>query len=239
MAFGQGSGRGRSIAFRDPRSLSLSKGFSHPPLTPLVAKVRALVYRPSMAEITIEPAVSDRFDDLELVLNGGGDGATCQCQWWMLVSKEFNATSRDERERKLRDEVAAGPPPILLAYVDGVPAALVRIGPRPTQVRLGRTRAYAQTANPDWSDDTVWAMTCFVVRREFRGEGLTDRLLAAALEYARVGGARVVEAYPIDPSAEKKSANDLSHGVLSTFTRAGFREVARPKPATAIVELVL
>ena len=190
-----------------------------------------------MAEIQIEPAVSARFADLEHILNGGGDGTSCQCQWWMVRSKDFDATTQGERETMLRKEVAAGPPPILLAYVGGAPAAMVRIGPRPAQVRLQHTRANAQTARPDWTDDTIWAVTCFVVRREFRSSGLNASLLDAALDYARAGGAHVVEAYPIDASSGRKPADGLFHGVLSTFMRAGFREVARPKPATAIVEL--
>ena len=192
-----------------------------------------------MPVISIEPAVPARFADLERTLNGGGDGAGCQCQWWMMRNTEFNATSRDERERMLRDEVAAGPPPILLAYVDGDPAGMVRVGPRRTQVRIARTRAYAQTGRPAWDDASVWAVSCFVIRREFRGQGLSVRLLAAAVDYARDAGARVVEAYPIDTTATKMAPNDLYHGVLSTFVDAGFREVARPKPAVAIVELEL
>ena len=189
-----------------------------------------------MSEITIEPAVAARFADLEHILNGGGDGTSCQCQWWMLRGKDFDASTQHDRETMLRHEVTAGPPPILLAYGGGAPAAMVRIGPRPAQARLRHTRAYAQTARPEWADATIWAVTCFVVRREFRGSGLNAALLDAALDYARAGGAHVVEAYPVDASSGRKPANDLFHGVLSTFTQAGFREVARPKPATAIVE---
>ena len=83
-------------------------------------------------------------------------------------------------------------------------------------------------------------MTCFVVRREHRGEGLNARLLDAAIEHARKNGARLIEAYPIDPDAgKKKAANELYHGVVSTFVNAGFREVARPRPDLVVVSLAL
>ncbi|MBN9190984.1 GNAT family N-acetyltransferase [Microbacterium sp.] len=191
-----------------------------------------------MPTITIEPATKDRFSDAEHALTGGGDGASCQCQWWMLTNKDFNATSKEEREGLLKSELTSGPPPALVAYVDGEAAGWVRVGPRTTQVRLARTRTYAASPQP-WDDENVWAVSCFAVRREHRGQGLNARLLDAAIDYARQSGARILEAYPVDTDIDSKSANELYHGVLSTFEAAGFHEVARPKPAIAIVELEL
>ena len=88
-------------------------------------------------------------------------------------------------------------------------------------------------------DPDVWAVSCFVVRREHRGQGLNARLLAAAVDFAREHGARVVEAYPVDTRRAARASNELYHGILSVFEDAGFREVARPKPDRAIVELEL
>ncbi|MDL5353118.1 GNAT family N-acetyltransferase [Microbacterium sp. zg-YB36] len=188
-----------------------------------------------MGEITIETASPERFDDIQHAFSDGGDGAGCQCMWWLLRSKDWDATTVDTRTEMFRAEIAAGPPPGLLAYVDGAPAAWVRVGPRARQPRLAHTRNY--TASPDPFDDPgVWAVSCFVVRREFRGQGLSAALLDAAVTFARDGGARVVEGYPIDVSVQKTSTNDLYHGSLSTFEDAGFHEVARPKPHIAIVQ---
>ena len=179
-----------------------------------------------MARITIEPATPARFDDAQNALTGGGDGRSCQCQWWTLTNAQFNAISADDRRELLRDEIQGGPPPALIAYVDGEAAGWVRVGPRTAQVRLSRTRKFAATEEP-WDDESVWAVSCFVVRKEHRGAGLNARLLDAAVAFARESGARVVEAYPVDPGAgSKKSSNELYHGVVSTFARAGFREVA-------------
>jgi len=193
-----------------------------------------------MANITIEPATVDRFDDAQHALTGGGDGASCQCAWWTLTNAEWQKTSRDERETLLHDEMAAGPPPALIAYVDGEAAGWIRVGPRTRQVRLGRTRDFTATSEEPWDDDSVWAISCFVVRREHRQQGLNARLLEAAVDYARANGARVIEGYPSDPaSGAKKSANELFRGTVSTFENAGFREVGRPKPDRAIVALDL
>jgi GNAT superfamily N-acetyltransferase len=197
-----------------------------------------------MPTITIEPATTDRFDDAQHALTGGGDGASCQCAWWTITNAEFQRTSSDERKELLREEIAAGPPPALIAYVDGEAAGWIRVGPRTRQLRLSRTRAFAgNTAEPDWSDPSVWAVSCFVIRREHRGQGLNARLLDAAIDYARSNGARAIEAYPIDAldpeTGKTHNVNDMYHGLTSTFLNAGFREVARYKPGRAIVELEL
>jgi GNAT superfamily N-acetyltransferase len=191
-----------------------------------------------MPEITIEPATSSRFDDAESALTGGGDGRACQCQWWTLTSRGFDELSESERKDLLAEEMRSSPVPGLIAYVDGVAAGWVRVGPRTRQPRLSRTRAYASGSIEDWSDPAVWAVSCFSVRKEHRGQGLNSALLSAAVEFARDNGARVVEAYPIDLAARPgTSSNELYHGALSTFLSAGFHEVARPKPHVAVVSL--
>ena len=191
-----------------------------------------------MPEILIQPATADRFDDAEHALTGGGDGASCQCQWWTITNAEFNATSRDEKTELLRDELQGEVPPALIAYVDGEAAGWVRVGPRDAQRRIARTREFAEATQPP-DDPTVWSVSCFVVRKEHRGIGLNTRLLEAAVAFAQEHGARIVEGYPIDVSSGRKSSNGLFRGVLSVFESAGFREIARPKPDRAIVALDL
>ncbi|QMU98512.1 GNAT family N-acetyltransferase [Microbacterium esteraromaticum] len=175
-----------------------------------------------MATITTEPATITRWDDVQHSLSGGGDGRSCQCIWPVVRNKVWQATSLDERRDMLHDEVAAGPPPGLIAYVDGEAAGWIRVGPRTVQQRILNTRAIlAATAEP-LDDDSVWAVTCFVVRKEHRGKGLNAELLASALDFARESGARMIEAYPVDTSTGSHRSNDLFHGTLSTFLAAGF-----------------
>lgn len=188
-----------------------------------------------MAKIDIAPAAPERFDDIQYTFSDGGDAAGCQCMWWLLRGKDWDATTVDTRRDMFRAEIDAGPPPGLVAYVDGTPAAWVRVGPRTRQPRLAHTRNYAASPDP-FDDPSVWTVSCFVVRRDFRGQGLNRALLDAAVDFARDGGARVVEAYPIDVHVQKMSTDDLYHGVLSTFEAAGFHEVARPKPHLPIVQ---
>jgi len=192
-----------------------------------------------MAHITVLPATADRFDDVEMTLTGGGDGKSCQCQWWLLTNREYEGTTQDERMRMLQDETELPVPPGLIAQVDGQAAGWVRVGPRSILRRFARSRIYGPNAQGSWEDEDVWAISCFSVRREFRGEGVSKALLRAAVEQARAEGARRVEAYPRDTSVSRPSANELFRGALSSFLAAGFTETARPRPDRPIVSLEL
>ncbi|BDZ37848.1 GNAT family N-acetyltransferase [Microbacterium suwonense] len=175
-----------------------------------------------MSTITIERATIGRWDDVQHSLSGGGDGRSCQCIWPVVSNKDWHATTVDQRRDMLHDEIAAGPPPGLVAYVDGEAAGWIRIGPRAAQTRILRTRAIAAATAEPLDDESVWAVTCFVMRREHRGKGLNAQLLRAAIDYARESGARVIEAYPVDTSEGTHRSNDLFHGALSTFIAQGF-----------------
>lgn len=194
----------------------------------------------TVADMTIEilPATSDRSDDAEVALDSG-DGPGCQCQWWLLTNAEFEKNSREQLTERFRTEMQGDRPPGLIAYVDGEPAGWVRVGPRTDHARLLRTRdVTTATAEPLDADD-VWAVSCFVIRTAHRGQGLMKKLLDAAVTTARDAGARVVEAYPLDPAVSKRSANQLYRGTVSVFEDAGFDVVDRPKPDRALVSLTL
>jgi GNAT superfamily N-acetyltransferase len=106
-------------------------------------------------------------------------------------------------------------------------------------VRIERTRAIKSISDQPFDDPDVWAITCFAVRGEHRGEGLMSRLLDAAVAHARQHGARVVEGYPVDTAVGRHRATDLYHGTLSAFEDAGFSLVGRPRPDRAVVALTL
>ncbi|MGH7607196.1 MAG: GNAT family N-acetyltransferase, partial [Gemmatimonadales bacterium] len=56
------------------------------------------------------------------------------------------------------------------------------------------------------------------------GQGMMGKLLEAAVQYAKEHGARVIEAYPIEPSSDLKSYQGFE-GIASVFERAGFERV--------------
>jgi GNAT superfamily N-acetyltransferase len=98
------------------------------------------------------------------------------------------------------------------------------------------TRAAPRDQFPHYAsgenDDRACVAACFVVRPEFRGKGIGDRLLAAAIEQARRSGLDEMEGRPHpDPSDEGAAYR----GTVERFTRMGFERVGDDGPHTAIL----
>ena len=191
-----------------------------------------------MDDIEVIPATAALFDEVEHTLTGGGDGASCQCQWWMLSAQRFRETSRTERTELLARELEEPTPPGLIARLDGTAAGWVRVGPRIRQPRLARTRIVGRSPEPRDADD-VWAVSCFSVRRGARGRGVMRALVDGAVGFAREHGARVLEAYPYDTAVADVPANSLYVGVQQVFVDAGFQVVERSTPQRSVVSRTL
>lgn len=86
--------------------------------------------------------------------------SNCWCAWWLGPGKEWDALGAGGR-RQLLERLVDGEEPGLLAYGDGEPVGWVAVGPRDRYVRLQRS-----TKLKPVDETPVWAVTCFVVRRE-------------------------------------------------------------------------
>lgn len=193
------------------------------------------------ARLTIRPISQTPWGDVVQVFGTRGDPAGCWCQYFKIGNSEFNHGDREWLEARLREQSAVdGPGPGLIAYCDGAPAGWVAVEPRPRTPRIFNSKiSMAGRREPD-GDESVWAVTCLVVRVGFRRKGLGTALLTAAVEQAIAGGARVIEGYPVDTSGSAKvSSADLYHGSVSMFVGAGFEIVARPTERRAVARLEL
>jgi GNAT superfamily N-acetyltransferase len=75
----------------------------------------------------------------------------------------------------------------------------------------------------------VWSVTCFVVRKGFRRQGLMYELAAATVEYGRQVGACVLEGYPTEPPPGKVVIwDEASVGLLQVFLDAGYEVEGSP-----------
>lgn len=180
--------------------------------------------------VRIDSATTDRRDDIAAVMNDCGDASHCWCAFWSRPRSEFQRDWGEGNKRWFmrRLETAAHPPGVV-AYLDGAPAGWCAIAPRSDYSRLASSRNLAPV-----DDAPVWSITCFVVAKRFRRQGLMRILIDGAVAFARERGARCVEAYPLD--AERKLASgELYVGLLSAFRDAGFEEVLRRSPTRPIV----
>jgi GNAT superfamily N-acetyltransferase len=136
----------------------------------------------------IEPAVSERWSDVEQLLGERGGCGGCWCMTWRLPAAEFERSKGAKNRASLRRLVEADPPPGILAYDGDAPIGWCAVAPREVYVRLAKSR----TLKP--IDDTpVWSVSCLFVARPYRGRGVSVALLRAAATFAATHGARVVE----------------------------------------------
>ncbi|MGE5591525.1 MAG: GNAT family N-acetyltransferase [Bacillota bacterium] len=167
-----------------------------------------------------EPATTARWDDLVALFGERGACNGCWCMWWRLKGRDFEAGVGAGNRQALRDLMDQGVVPGILAYEGDRPVGWCSVGPRQDFPRLNRS----QRLRPI-DDRPVWSIVCYFVDGNARGRGLMQALTEAAVDYARSNGARIVEAYPTEPEAERSNGN-LYMGVAHILMQAGFAEVA-------------
>ena len=186
--------------------------------------------------VAIVPADEAGWDDLQAVFGKRGDPFRCQCQRYkMQPGESWASVGREELAFRLRAQTDSGHPGSgatsgLVAYLDGEPAGWCAVEPRTAYPRLLlRTRVPWEGRAEDKTDDSVWAVTCFVTRTGFRRRGISGALARAAVGFARERGARALEGYPMIASPGKDALMVEHHvGSRSIFAAAGFAEVGRP-----------
>jgi GNAT superfamily N-acetyltransferase len=142
--------------------------------------------------------------------------------WWRIKRVDFEKNQGDGNHQSMRAIIDSGKVPGILAYAGGEPVAWCSVAPREDFPVLDRSPILKRV-----DDQPVWSVVCFFIAKPFRHQGLSNKMLEAAVDFARQNGARIVEGYPIEP--KKDSAPDIYifTGMVSTFLNAGFEEVAR------------
>lgn len=158
-----------------------------------------------------------------------GAPSYCWCTAWRPLPGDRQQASNADRKKAIGALVKRGAPVGILAYDRDKPVAWCSIAPRATYLPLGGTQ-YEGVAEAE-----IWSLVCFYVPRALRGQGIMPQLLQAALATARKRGARVVEAYPVDPD----SPSYRFMGFVSKFEQAGFRETGRTGKRRHVMHLRL
>jgi len=182
------------------------------------------------------PLISERWPDLEDLFGARGAYGGCWRMWWRLPASDFNRRRGEGTKGQLKDIVASGDPPGILAYADGKPVGWCAVGLREAYVRLSSSPKYRKIFAPV-DDEPVWSVVCFYVRPGYRRQGISVPLLKAAVAFAAARGARIVEGYPVDKA--KLPAPSAWTGSVGTFRKAGFVEVARRDPVRPILRYIV
>jgi len=194
-------------------------------------------------KLTIVPANEASWDDLTTIFGTADYPSQCQCQRFKVIGWIWRDSTLAERTAMLRTQTACGNPNAtascgLVAYLDGEPVGWVAVEPRTAYPKLRTTRVPWSGRNEDKDDDSVWAVTCFAVRKGYRGRGLMYPLAAATVDFARERGARALEAYPMITHAGKEITwGEVHVGARQVFEDAGFKEVSHPTPRRVVMRI--
>ena len=166
------------------------------------------------------PLMPDRWADFEQLFGPNGACAGCWCAWFLMNNKEFNTSHKEGHKELMRTLVHSGVEPGIIAYADGIPAGWVALAPRENYKRLATSKHLGPV-----DDQSVWVISCFFIHREYRHQGLMEKLITAATEYAKEKSVKILEAFPID-AKEKISPLSLFTGKADVFYKLGFEQVA-------------
>lgn len=167
-------------------------------------------------EIEIKPVDPERWDDFEALFDGPGGPKSCWCMIWRSYARDGETTDKAARKHGMRERILRGDPVGLLGYDGGTPIGWCSIAPR-------RSFKSSLDGNRQEQSEGLWCLTCLFVKRSHRGEGLSDRMIDAALHYARTQGGVRVEAFPVEPN----SPSYRFCGFTPQFRRLGFQETGK------------
>ena len=182
------------------------------------------------ASLEVRPATVEIWDDVQELLGRKGSVNGCWCMFFRHSPAERKQLWGEGNRLALRRLVQDDARPGLVGYRDGRPAGWASIGPRPGYPRLDRS----PVARPV-DGRPVWSLVCLYVAREHRGAGVARSLVRAALAHARVMGAEVVEAYPVDDALGPVPEAQAYHGWASLLADEGFIEVTRRQPRRPVM----
>lgn len=199
----------------------------------------------NQVDLTIVPANKAAWADLAAIFGTSGSGR-CNCQWFKTQGRLWDQATDEQRRVGLREQTNCDNPEAnstsgLVAYLtEGrVPVGWVAVEPRTAYPRLlGKPTVWKGRQGEDKRDDGVWSVTCFVVRKGYRGRGISYALAAATIPYARANGARALEGYAMRTQPGKQVTwGELYVGAVQVFADAGFAEVSSPSVRRAVMRV--
>jgi hypothetical protein len=116
-------------------------------------------------KLTIRPLTPSLWPALEDLFGANGASNGCWCMYWR-IGAAYHKRAREKNRAAFRGVVRRGPPPGLLAFDGAKAVGWCQLTPRDALPWLNRSRLLGRV-----DDAPVWSLTCFYVRRGYRGRG--------------------------------------------------------------------
>lgn len=189
------------------------------------------------AGLRVVPAAAAGWDAVQSVMMSEATARHCWCQFHVLLNKDQQARTGEDREALLQEQVLSLDPPRGLVALDGAqPVGWCGVELRTRLHHVLASRLVAKNSLFPLDDPDVWVVYCILVPPAHRRRGVARRLLSVAIQHAEGLGARAIEGLPIDTSQRGGTLPPgFSTGTLEMFEREGFSVVASLPSARTLV----
>jgi len=181
-------------------------------------------------DLLVKPLTPEIWDDFELLFGKKGAYGGCWCMWWRIPRKEFEKGQGEGNRLAMKNIVDSGKIPGLIAYHNDEPCGWCSVAPREDFGSLERSRVLKRV-----DEEKVWSIVCFFIHKTYRSKNLGQKLIAGAIEYVKLQGGKIIEAYPTNIRSAKVPPVSSFMGIPKIFERAGFQEISRPSKSKIIM----
>ncbi len=194
-------------------------------------------------DLRIVPANLATWDEIAAIFGTSDYPYHCQCQRFKVTGWLWRDTTLDQRIAMHESETRCGDDDAehtsgLVAFLGEEPVGWVAVEPRIDYPKLRTSRVPWTGRSEDKDDEGVWAITCFCVRKGYRGRGITYPLAEAAAAHARARGATAVEGYPmVTVPGVEITWGELHVGAAQVFEDAGFTQVSAPTKRRRVMRI--
>lgn len=181
--------------------------------------------------LTFKPLVPELWNDFTRLFGQRGACGGCWCMYWRQTQKSYDQNKGTKNRQAMKKIIQDGHVPGIIAYDGSEPVAWCSVAQRTHYSRLQRSRTLKPIDN-----QPVWSVVCFYVSKPYRHQGISVKMLQAAIAYVADQGGLIVEGYPYEPQEGKKWPDAFVWtGTAAAYRAAGFVEVARPSATRPIM----
>jgi GNAT superfamily N-acetyltransferase len=176
-----------------------------------------LVYENKTMNLSAYSLDITHWEDFEELLGERGGCGGCWCMSWRLKMAEFEKQKGELNKLNMKYLVENNEDIGVIVYIDGNPIGWCASAPREKFVRLENSRILKRIDN-----EPVWSITCLFLSKAYRRKGISVEVIKAVINYCKLKGANIIEAYPVIPYENKIPDAFLWTGIPSSFEKAGF-----------------
>ena len=130
-------------------------------------------------ELLFHPLTAGRWEDFVSLFGERGACGGCWCMVWRLPRRVYEDGKGDGNRERLKELVLHDLSPGVIGYVNDEPVGWCALAPREDYDHLSRSRVLKPV-----DDEAVWSISCLFVKRGLRRQGVSSRLLEAAVDMA-------------------------------------------------------